>query len=62
MTFLIGIILIFVLQGIIYYDTGIFNFMAVCIAVAFFIPTFSTNRKIREDFHKINGKYINSNN
>jgi len=62
MTFFIGVVLIFVLQGIVYYNTGIFNFIAVCIAVAFFIPTFSTNRKIQENFHKINSKYIDSNN
>lgn len=57
-TFLIGISIIYILQGIIHIDTGTFNFIGIFIALFFFIPTFKTNQLIKERFSEVNKKHL----
>ncbi|WP_445505446.1 SoxR reducing system RseC family protein [Niallia sp. 03091] len=59
LTFIIGLSIIYILQGYIHIGTGTFNFLGIFFAVIFFIPTIKTNHLIRDEFHKINKKYLN---
>ncbi|WP_210471321.1 hypothetical protein [Sporosarcina sp. 6E9] len=58
-TFVIGISILYILEGFIYIGTLSFNFFGVFIACAFFIPTLKTNQEIRSGFHKTNKNHIN---
>lgn len=62
-TYLIGILIIYILQGIIHIETGDLNIVGIFIACLFLLPTLNTNKKVNEKFHKVNkeyvGKYIN---
>ncbi|MBS4207306.1 hypothetical protein [Bacillus sp. FJAT-50079] len=57
-TFIIGLSMIYILQGYIHIGTGTFNFLGIFLAVLFFYPTLKTNQQIRQEFHKINKKYL----
>lgn len=58
-TFIIGLSIIYILQGYIHIGTGTFNFLGIFVAIIFFIPTIQTNQLIRDEFYKINNKYLN---
>ncbi|WP_226670795.1 hypothetical protein [Metabacillus litoralis] len=58
LTFSIGLSIIYILQGYVHIGTGTFNFLGIFFATMFLIPTIKTNHLIREEFHKINKKYI----
>ncbi|KAF0815566.1 hypothetical protein KIS4809_5685 [Bacillus sp. ZZV12-4809] len=58
-TFIIGLSIIYILQGYIHIGTGTFNFLGIFVAIIFFIPTIKTNQLIRDKFYKINSKYLN---
>lgn len=57
-SYLIGILIIYVLQGIIHIETRTLNIMGIFIGCLFLIPTLKTNKKVSENFHKVNKKYI----
>jgi len=59
LTFLIGLSIIYILQGYIHIGTGTFNFLGFFIALLFFIPTFQTNQFIKENFNHVNKQHIN---
>jgi phosphate/sulfate permease len=59
LTFIVGLSIIYILQGYIHIGTGTFNFLGVFFATIFFIPTIKTNHLIRDTFYKINKKYHN---
>lgn len=50
-TFIIGIAIIYIMQGVIYIEESTFNFFGIFLACAFFLPTFKTDQMIRKDFH-----------
>jgi len=58
-SFIIGLSIIYILQGYIHIGTGTFNFLGIFVAIVFFIPTIKTNQLIRDEFYKINNKYLN---
>lgn len=55
-TGILGLAIIYILQGIIHIGESTFNFLGIFLAVILFIPTFHTNQKIKEYFHKVNKK------
>lgn len=57
-TFFIGLSIIYILQGFIHIGTGTFNFLGIFFAILFLTPTMKTNYLIRDEFHKINKKYM----
>lgn len=57
-TFLIGLSIIYILQGYVHIGTGTFNFLGILIALTFFLPTISTNKNISSRFHKVNKEYL----
>ncbi|MDM5192477.1 hypothetical protein QUG02_05745 [Bacillus hominis] len=59
LTFIVGLSIIYILQGYIHIGTGTFNFLGVFFATIFLIPTIKTNHLIRDTFYKINKKYHN---
>lgn len=50
-TFIIGMSIIYVLQGVVYIEESTFNFFGIFLACAFFLPTFKTDQLIRKDYH-----------
>lgn len=50
-TFIIGMSIIYILQGVIYIEESTFNFFGIFLACLFFLPTFKTDQLIRKDFH-----------
>lgn len=60
-TFLIGLSIIYILQGVIHVGTGTFNLIGFFIALFFFIPTIKTNQLVKENFNKVNKKHIERN-
>ncbi|TXC85764.1 hypothetical protein FS935_19880 [Metabacillus litoralis] len=58
LTFIIGLSIIYILQGYVHIGTGTFNFLGIFLATMFLIPTIKTNHLIRDEFHKMNKKYI----
>jgi hypothetical protein len=58
LTFIIGLSIIYLLQGYIHIGTGTINFLGIFLAIVFFLPTIKTNQLIRDYFHKVNKKYI----
>lgn len=58
LTFIIGLSIIYILQGYIHIGTGTFNFLGIFLAIIFFLPTIKTNQLIRDNFHEVNKKYI----
>jgi len=55
-TVILGLAIIYVLQGIIHIGESTFNFLGIFLAVTLFIPTFQTNKKIKEHFYTVNTK------
>ena len=55
-TAILGLAIIYILQGIIHIGETTFNFLGLLLAVILFIPTFQTNKKIKEYFYTINRK------
>ncbi|MBY0097893.1 hypothetical protein [Mesobacillus maritimus] len=58
-SFIVGLSIIYIMQGYIHIGTGTFNFLGIFVAIIFFIPTIKTNQLIRDEFYKINNKYLN---
>ena len=59
MTFIIGISIIYLLEGFVYINENTFNFFGIFLACAFFLPTIKTNHLIRGEFHKMNKRHMN---
>lgn len=57
-SYLIGILIIYILQGTIHIETRDLNIMGIFIGCLFLIPTLNTNKKVIENFHRVNKKYI----
>ncbi|GEM01498.1 hypothetical protein SAMN05421839_11178 [Halolactibacillus halophilus] len=55
-TAILGLAIIYILQGIIHIGETTFNFLGLLLAVILFIPTFQTNKKIKEHFYTVNRK------
>lgn len=53
-TLLIGVSIIYIMQGILYLGTVTFNVFGIFLACIFFLPTMNTNQLIRESFHQTN--------
>jgi hypothetical protein len=56
-TFIIGLSIIYILQGYVHIGTGVFNFLGIFVGLMFLIPSMKTNNLIRAEFHRINNKY-----
>ena len=50
-TFIIGLSIIYILQGVIIVGESTLNFFGIFLACVFFLPTIKTNQMIRKDFH-----------
>lgn len=55
-TVILGLAIIYVLQGIVHIGESTFNFLGILLAATLFIPTFQTNKKIKEHFYTVNTK------
>ncbi|MBM7540422.1 hypothetical protein [Amphibacillus cookii] len=55
-TLMIGVFIVYVLQGYVHIGTGTFNVLGVFFAILFFLPTFHTNQLIIDYFRKANVK------
>lgn len=57
-TYLVAVLIIYVLQGTIHIETGDLNIIGIFIGCLFLLPTLKTNKKVNENFHRVNKKYM----